>query len=140
MLLIGPILIFSAIGITAIAFNSEIVQQVLAVEPLGSLVLLFGKLMAYALVIGAFTFFYIFVPNAHVRFRPAFVAGIAGGVLWQSAGWAFALFVASSTRYAAIYSSFAILVLFLIWLYVSWLILLFGADISFYLACGSASH
>src|SRR5262249_29248727 len=50
----------------------------------------------------------------------------------QSAGWAFAMFVASSTRYAAIYSSFAILVLFLIWLYVSWLILLLGADISFY--------
>src|SRR5262249_33919881 len=50
----------------------------------------------------------------------------------QSAGWAFAMFVASSTSYAAIYSSFAILVLFLIWLYVSWLILLLGADISFY--------
>ena len=43
------------------------------------------------------------------------------------------MFVASSTQYAAIYSSFAILVLFLIWLYLSWLILLFGADISFYL-------
>jgi membrane protein len=76
---------------------------------------------------------YMFVPNTRVRFGPAFAAGAIGGILWQSAGWAFALFAASSTHYAAIYSSFAILVLFLIWLYLSWLILLFGADIGFYL-------
>ena len=133
LLLVGPILIFSAVGITAIAFNSAVVQGILAIEPLGSLVLGVGKLMPYVLVIGAFTFFYSFIPNARVRFVPALAGGIAGGILWQSAGWAFAVFVASSTRYAAIYSSFAILVLFLIWLYVSWLVLLFGADISFYL-------
>jgi len=132
VLLVGPILIFSAVGITAIALNSEVAQGILAIEPFGNLLFSLGKLMPYALVIAAFTFFYMFIPNARVRFVPALVGGIAGGVLWQSAGWAFALFVASSTSYAAIYSSFAILVLFLIWLYVSWLILLFGADISFY--------
>jgi membrane protein len=132
VLLVGPILIFSAVGITALAFNSSAVQAIVAIQPFGSLVVGIGKMMPYALVIGAFTFFYMFIPNARVRFGPALVAGFAGGILWQSAGWAFALFVASSSRYAAIYSSFAILVLFLIWLYVSWLILLFGADISFY--------
>ncbi len=89
--------------------------------------------MPFVLVIGAFTFLYTFVPNTRVRFGPALAAGAIGGILWQSAGWAFALFVASSTQYSAIYSSFAILVLFLIWLYLSWLILLFGADVSFYL-------
>jgi membrane protein len=133
VLLVGPLLIFSAVGITAIAFDSDVVQAVLAIEPFGSVVLAAGKLVPYVLVIGAFTFFYVFIPNTRVRLAPALVAGIAAGILWQSAGWAFALFVASSARYAAIYSSFAILVLFLIWLYVSWLILLFGADISFYL-------
>ena len=55
-----------------------------------------------------------------------------GGVLWQSAGMAFALFVAASTKYSAIYSGFAILILFLIWLYLSWVILLFGASVAFY--------
>ena len=133
VLLVGPILIFSAAGITAMAFNSDIVRVVLAIEPFGGLLLGVAELVPYALVIGAFTFFYVFIPNARVLFVPALVGGIAGGILWQSAGWAFAVFVASSTQYAAIYSSFAILVLFLIWLYVSWLILLFGADISFYL-------
>ncbi len=133
VLLVGPILIFSALGITAMALNSEAARYALALEPVSTLVLTLGRLMPFVLVIGAFTFLYIFVPNTKVRFAPAFAAGAIGGILWQSAGWAFALFVASSTQYAAIYSSFAILVLFLIWLYVSWLILLFGADISFYL-------
>lgn len=56
---------------------------------------------------------------------------MVGGIAWQTAGWLFAVFVASSSKYAAIYSSFAILVLFMIWLYVSWLVLLFGASLAF---------
>ena len=132
-LLVGPILVFAALGITAMVLNSETIQWFLGIAPLGILVVGIGKLVPYALVIGACTFLYLFIPNTSVRFVPAFAAGIVGGVLWQSAGWGFAAFVASSTRYAAIYSSFAILVLFLIWLYVSWLVLLIGAAVSFYL-------
>jgi membrane protein len=88
--------------------------------------------LARWIVIAAFTFIYMFIPNTRVEFGPALVGGIVGGVLWQSAGMAFALFVARSTQYSAIYSSFAILILFLIWLYLSWLILLFGASVAFY--------
>ena len=54
------------------------------------------------------------------------------GFLWHSAFWAFAAFIASSTKYTAIYSGFAILVLLLIWLYVNWLVLLLGSQIAFY--------
>jgi membrane protein len=133
VLLIGPLLVFAALGITASAMSSAVAQSLLAVEPLGMLLAAAGKVVPYALVIAAFTFFYAFVPNTRVRFLPALAAGAVGGVLWQSAGWAFAAFVVSSARYSAIYSSFAILVLFLIWLYVSWLVLLIGADVSFYL-------
>jgi len=133
VLLVGPILMFSALGVTAMALNTETARYVLAFEPVGTLALTIGRLTPFVLVIGAFTFVYIFVPNTKVRFAPAFAAAVVGGILWQSAGWAFALFVVSSTQYAAIYSGFAILVFFMIWLYVSWLILLFGADISFYL-------
>jgi membrane protein len=91
-----------------------------------------GQLTPYLLVIAAFTFIYVFIPNTRVRFVPALAGGVVGGILWQSAGWAFATFVASSTNYAAIYSGFAILILFMLWLYLSWLILLFGASVSFY--------
>ncbi|MEO8303988.1 MAG: YihY/virulence factor BrkB family protein [Betaproteobacteria bacterium] len=133
VLLVGPLLVFAAIGITSMAVRTGTVQSLVAIEPFGRIAVGIGKLLPYALIICAFTFFYVFVPNTRVRLAPAFAAGTVGGVLWQSAGWAFATFVASSTQYAAVYASFAVFVLFLIWLYVSWLILLFGAATAFYL-------
>jgi membrane protein len=133
VLLIGPLLVFSALGLTASAMSSSLAQMLISVEPLGSLVSMAGQVVPYLLVVGAFTFVYRFVPNTRVRFIPALLAGIVAGLMWQSAGWAFATFVVSSARYSAIYSSFAILVLFLLWLYVSWLVLLIGADMAFYL-------
>ena len=65
---------------------------------------------------------------------PAQQAATGGrqNVLWQGAGFAFASFVASSTTQTAIYSSFAILIFFIIWLYLGWVILLIGASVSFY--------
>ncbi len=131
-LLVGPLLVFSAMGITATAASLGVVRDVMKVHAIGWLALQAGHLLPYVLVIGAFTFVYTFMPNTRVRLAPALIGGVVGGILWQSAGWAFALFAASSTRYAAIYSSFAILILFMLWLYLSWLILLFGAEISFY--------
>ena len=132
VLLVGPILVFSALGITASVTNLEAVRQLLATEVLGGAVQAASRLTPYLLVIAAFTFVYLFIPNTRVRFWPALAGGIAGGIAWQTAGWAFALFVAASGKYAAIYSSLAILILFMIWVYLSWLILLFGANVAFY--------
>jgi membrane protein len=67
-----------------------------------------------------------------VKLRSALVGGVIGGVIWETIGWGFASFIVNSTRYAAIYSGFAIVILFMIWLYASWLILLIGAEVSFY--------
>lgn len=132
VLMVGPILVFSALGITATVMNIEAVRDLLAIGALGQAVQAVGQIMPYLLVIAAFTFVYIFIPNTRVRFGPALIGGVAGGIAWQTAGWAFAVFVASSKSYAAIYSGLAILVLFMIWLYVSWLLLLFGASVAFY--------
>jgi membrane protein len=132
VLLVGPMLIFSALGITASVMNIETVRQVLAVEALGQAVQVASRIVPYLLIIAAFTFVYLFIPNTRVRLGPALVGGTIGGIVWQTSGWLFAVFVASSGQYAAIYSSFAILVLFMIWLYVSWLVLLFGASVAFY--------
>jgi membrane protein len=132
VVLIGPVLVFTALGVTATAMNNTMVQQLMSVQPLGDLVVLFSKLVPYLLVIAAFIFIYMFMPNTRVKFLPAFVGGVVAGVLWQSSGWAFAAFIATSSNYAAIYSSFAILILLLIWLYLNWLILLLGAQVAFY--------
>jgi len=78
-----------------------------------------------------FTFIYIFMPNTKVHFRPALWGGIVGGIIYQVAQWGYITFQIGVSRYGAIYGSFAALPLFLIWLQISWLIVLFGAEISF---------
>jgi membrane protein len=83
-------------------------------------------------MVAACAFLYVFIPNTRVRFGAALAGGVAAGLRWRLAGWLFGLFVAGSAQYQAIYSSFAILVVFMIWLYVSWLILLLGVDIAYH--------
>ncbi len=131
ILLIGPVLMFSAIGLTASFESNAIVQKVLSIEPLGMLVLLGAKLIPFIFVFLVFTFIYMVIPNTKVKFKSAFIAGAIAGIAWQTTGWVFAISVAKSTKYAAIYSSLAVLILFMIWLYVNWLILLIGAQIAY---------
>jgi membrane protein len=132
VLLIGPVLVVSAIGITSSVIAAAQVQPLLALEPVGGAVYALGQAISVFFVIGVFVFAYYFVPNAKVRLSSALTGGIAAGLLWEGASWAFAEFARISTQYAAIYSSFAIFLLFLIWLYLNWLILLLGASIAFY--------
>ena len=130
--LVGPVLIFSAVGFTAMVLNTEVAQQLLSIEPFGTLMFYGSKLVPYVLVCLAFTLIYIFIPNTHVQFTAALTGGLIAGVLWKITGWGFAAFIASSSRYAAIYSGFAIVILLLIWMYLSWLILLVGSQIAYF--------
>ncbi len=132
LLLIGPVLIFSTIGITSTIMGAAQLRPLLALEPVGGAVYALGQAISVFFVIGVFVFAYYFAPNTKVRLTAALTGGIAAGLLWQGASWAFAEFARMSTQYAAIYSSFAIFLLFLIWLYLNWLILLIGASIAFY--------
>lgn len=129
---IGPVLLFTAMGITASVLGSSTVKHIATIHPLGEAIGIGTTLLTYLLVIIAFTFIYLFMPNTRVRPSAALKGGVTGAVLWQSIGWAFGSFIASSTRYTAIYSSFAILFLFMFWLYLTWLILLIGGSVAFY--------
>ncbi|HEX7027461.1 MAG TPA: YhjD/YihY/BrkB family envelope integrity protein [Gammaproteobacteria bacterium] len=133
LLIIGPVLIFTALALSASLQSNEFVQAIVAIEPFGFFYRTMLRLLPYFLVISAFTFFYMFIPNTRVQFKAALIGGIISGMAWQTVGWGFASFVADSTRYTAIYSGFAILILFMIWVYVNWLLLLLGADLVFYI-------
>lgn len=128
----GPVLLFSAFGLTATLMRSAFAQNLIAYEWLGSVVQLASSLAPYGIVLASFTIFYRVVPNARVRVTSALCGGIAGGIAWAVAGWGFTTFVASSTSYTAIYSAFASLILLLIWLNVDWLVLLAGCSVAFY--------
>lgn len=135
LLLVGPTLVFSAMGLTASAMNADLVQDIVAIEPFGRIFVALGRLTPYLLVMVAFSVAYYFIPNTRVRVASALVGAVVAGTAWQTAGWAFAEFAASSRQYQAIYSSFAILILFMTWLYLSWRIVLFGASVAFYYQC-----
>jgi len=134
VIMVGPILVFVAMGVTGTALNTSIAQVILSIEPFGTLLSIATKLVPYMLIIAAFTFTYLFMPNTRVKFVPALIGGIAAGILWQTVGWVFATVMSASisTNYTAIYSSFAFLFVFMIWLWWSWLILLVGSSVAYY--------
>ena len=84
VLMVGPILVFSALGVTATVMNIETVQQLLAFDVLGQVFQLVSRLVPYLLIIAAFTFVYLFIPNTRVRLGAALAGGIVGGVVWQT--------------------------------------------------------
>ena len=133
ILLIGPVLIVAALGITATMMSSELVREIIAIEPFGSAYYLAGLLAPYVLVIAAFTLIYMLLPNTKVHFRPALIGATIAGLLWKLTGWLFAMFIATSAQYHAIYSGFTIVITFMFWIYLSWLIFIIGARISYYL-------
>lgn len=131
VVLIGPVLVFSAMGLTATITHSKIFL-VLSNSPfIGVLINLLSYLVPYFLIILAFTMIYVYIPNTRVKLRSALIGASVAGVLWETVGWLFASFI-SSANYTAIYSAFAALFFFMIWLYISWTILLTGASIAFY--------
>lgn len=79
-----------------------------------------------------FTFVYLFLPNTKVNWKCALVAGILAGSIYQLLQWAYITFQVNVTSYSAIYGSFAALPLFLVWLNLSWIILLAGAEIAYH--------
>lgn len=127
VILIGPVLVFSALGVTASLMSLEFTQSLLAIEPLGMLI----NVLPYILVATAFGLVYVLIPNTRVSTRAAIAGGLCAGVLWEATGWLFGAFIVSSGSYTAIYSTFAILILFMFWLYLSWLILLLGAKVAY---------
>lgn len=132
VILVGPILMFAAIGMIGSVASTAVVQKITSIEPFGTTVVLAGRLMPIVLVSFVFAFVYIFVTNTRVRISAALVGGVTAGLLWAITGKLFASFVVGSTKYAAIYSSFAIMIIALIWVYLNWMILLLGSQIAFY--------
>lgn len=132
ILLIGPMIMTIAMGLMATVASTSVVERLQSVEPFGSLVVMAGEFMPYVLVGGVFSFLYAFVPNTTVRVKSALAGGLLAGTAWAATGKLFAEFVAGASRTDAIYSSFAIVIVSMLWLYISWLILLLGAQFTFY--------
>lgn len=132
VMVVGPALIVAALGLIATVSSSAFMQKVAEYEPFGTGLWLLGLLTPYLLITGVFTFMYGFIPNCKVSFRAALIGGLFAGALWAASGLIFTSFVSGSTQTMVIYAGFAIVIVALIWLYISWLVLLLGAQLAFY--------
>ena len=133
LMLICPVILIASSTITVVA-RSQMEGFISNIEFLGAVnpaLLLVLKIFPFVSLWVLFTFIYTFMPNTEVRFRSAVLAGIIAGTVFYLFQGVYVMFQVNMTRYNAIYGSFAALPLFLIWLQISWLIVLFGAEISF---------
>jgi len=133
LLLSAPLLVASVIGFTGLAVDSVSrytpEDLPLAVRFTGFLVLA----APYAIVTVLFTALYIVIPNTRVRLVPALIGAVCAGAAWAFVGRLFTQFVIYSSRLTLVYAGFAVIVGVLLWTYFGWLILLAGAQLSFYL-------
>lgn len=129
VMLVGPVVAVLAMTLLASIETSDVIGRLSRLAPGGT-----GhtRLAPYVLIVGLFLFLYAYMPNTRVRLWPAFVGALFGGLLWAGVGAAFTGVVMYSANAAAIYAGFAVVLLFLFWLYLSWLTLLLGAQLSFY--------
>ncbi|HAL45962.1 MAG: ribonuclease BN [Planctomycetes bacterium GWF2_42_9] len=133
MMLVCPILLVFAGSLTVIV-NTQIQNLMTKIPLLQNLGLAFWlplKVLPYVTGWVLLTFIFALMPNTKVKFSSAIIAGVVAGTLFQFVQWVYFNFQIGVTKANAVYGSFAAIPLFLIWLQTSWLIVLFGAEVSF---------
>ena len=133
IMLICPVLVIIS-GSTTVFITTQVILITEKVAMLGifsPLIFLILKLLPYCLIWVLLTVTYILMPYTKVNFKSGLLAGIVAGTIYQIAQLGYINSQVFIAKYNAIYGSFAALPLFLIWLQISWLIVLFGAEISF---------
>jgi membrane protein len=132
-MLVCPILLVVAGGATIFLCSQieTLTEKIPLLKNFGPVFWLLMKLMPYVTIWVAFTFIFVFIPNTKVRLTSGLIAGIVAGTVFQCVQWAYVNFQVLITARYTIYGSFAALPLFLLWLQTSWLIVLFGAEVSF---------
>lgn len=133
LMLIGPFLFILASSATVfIVGELQLLIRSSPQIPFASSALLFlASMIPYCLFWFLFSFVYIFMPNAKVKFVSALWGGIVGGTLYLIVQWGYIHFQVGVSRYGAVYGSMAALPLFLVWVQLSWFIFLLGAEVSF---------
>lgn len=133
LMLICPVFVILASSATVfIASQVELVTHKLAIFDLFGPVILMGlKLLPFCVFWGLLTFVYMFMPNTRIHFMSAFLGGVVAGTVYQIVQRTYIYFQIGVAKAGAIYGSFAALPLFLVWLQMSWLIVLYGAELAF---------
>ncbi len=131
LLVVLPVAMFVAVSLTTFVKSHLVTQELLTIDVLGRIYVYLLKLAPFFVMWLAFSFIYLFMPNTRVNPISASAGGIIGGTLWQFCQWAYIHYQFGFKAYGAIYGALSQLPMLLIWVFVSWIILLLGAEIAF---------
>ncbi len=133
VMVVGPIFVVVSSSLTVFVITRivHITETISLLGAFSPIILGVLKSLPYGLIAVLLTILYIFMPNTKVNLGAGLFAGIVAGITYVIIQWAYINFQIGIAKYNAIYGSFAALPLFLIWLQISWYIVLFGAELSF---------
>ncbi len=126
VIVLGPVLL--GVSVTITTFMLALSGDLAVLSPLAHAVLL----RAVPILVSALAFFLVYriIPQRHVPWRHAALGGLVAAILFETAKQGFALYVHRSPTYSLVYGAFAAFPVFLVWLYLSWLVILFGAELT----------
>lgn len=129
---IAPLFLVIAVSLTVLvqSFLARFTETAYA-DITGPFIFVLLKSMPFLIVWFVFTFLYMFMPNTKVNIKAGIAAGVIAGTLFQLGQGLYIGLQIGAAKYGAIYGSFAALPLFLIWLEISWMIVLFGAELAY---------
>jgi membrane protein len=131
LFVVGPFLIGAGLAATTFVLSVSAGFGPLDVEPV-----LF-RLVSLASTVLAFFLVYKVVPHRHVPWRHAVAGSVVAALLFEAAKELFGVYVRHATTYSLVYGAFAAVPLFLVWLEISWMVVLFGAELT---ACAGYWH
>ena len=135
LMLLAPVVLIAS-GSMTVFLKTKITWLITAIQlpEYGAwLVIRALGLLPLLLMIGLFSFTFIFMPNHKINGRAGVIAGIVTGIMYHLLQWTYLSLQIGASSYNAIYGSFAALPLFVVWLQTGWMIVLFGCEMAFFL-------
>lgn len=127
IIILGPLLLIAS-GVVSVFITTSI--QLLDGSLLSPFLFFLLRLMPYLLIWMLFTLLYLVMPNTRVHFLPALITGIVAGTAFQMIQWVYLTFQIGAVGLGIVYGSFATFPLLLIWMQVSWMVVLLGAELA----------
>ncbi|WP_089940782.1 YihY/virulence factor BrkB family protein [Candidatus Entotheonella palauensis] len=131
--MLAPVVVVLALSVGSQPLVEQLLDQRLIGPAIGLLLNLLPAVLLWLFI----SFIYFFVPNSQVHFVPALIGGFIGSTLYYFAKGAYIKFQVLLVKYEVIYGALAQIPILMVWLYVSWVIILLGAEIAH--ACQSLS-
>ncbi|MEL7087344.1 MAG: YhjD/YihY/BrkB family envelope integrity protein, partial [Planctomycetota bacterium] len=126
---LGPVLVALSFYLTNELFDTA--QSLDAFGVIGFVFNIFAPFASLAATWLLLVLMYKLLPNAKVSFRSAVIGALVGAILWEASKWGFRFYVQRAVGYSALYGSLGLVPLFLLWIYLTWLVILFGLEISY---------